>query len=543
MKRRSHWLGSARLALAALLQRRRNTLSLSVRCLLALVFGAALTMSFAPARAWWFAPYCVAGFLLLIPPRAGAAWLIGAAFGLGWFGAGFWWILPALARFSDAGMLFSFQLTALLVLYLSLFPATTAAVLAVMQRLMVRRHAALRWLVVAAVFSMFEWARGNLFGGFPMLSSGYAHTSGPLAGFAPVIGVYGIGYLNTLIAAMLADYCSSIHLPHGRSLRWGVPLALALLAATGLLLTEVRWTEPTGQLLSVRLLQGNLAQAEKYTDVGFIDATNIYARLASSSSAQLTVLPETALPLEWFSMPQEVAQHWQQVATAQRTMMVIGAVVHERIGMTRDVLTNSAVIIRPDQSATTIDHMQRYDKRHLVPFAEALPPGTAWIGERLGLTFGELSPGSAAQSALEVGGGRIAMTICFEDLFDTEIAQHARDSGALLNLTNFAWFPDSFAPVQHLQIAQMRALETGRWFAQVANTGMTAVVDERGRIQSQLPADITGALDAVLPLYEGLTPFMRYGNAPLLLLSAAMLVCGIRMGAGGSGKTARTGRG
>jgi len=183
--------------------------ALLLQSALGLVFGVALALAFAPAEAWWFAPYCVAGLMLLVSGRGPGAFVIGGCFGLGWFGAGFWWILPALDSFSDAGMLFSFQLTAALVVYLSLFPACAAVLLARCRQAARPGVRGRLWTAtrMALVFAMAEWARGTLFGGFPMLSTGYVHTSGPLAGFAPIVGVVGLGFVNAWIASLLASAC------------------------------------------------------------------------------------------------------------------------------------------------------------------------------------------------------------------------------------------------------------------------------------------------------------------------------------------------
>lgn len=502
----------------------RRAVALPLKCATALTFGMALTMAFAPANAWWFAPYCVAGLLLLLTGGTRSSIVIGGCFGLGWFGAGFWWILPALDSFSDAGLLFSFQLTAALVVYMSLFPACAAVAIGHCLR-QARPNARSRaWtaLRIALVFSIAEWARSTFFGGFPMLATGYAHSAGPLSGFAPLIGVQGLCFLNTFIAASLAGACLQ---PRGQRPRaWCETAALiALVIGSGALLQRIDWSVDTGRTLSFSLLQGNLSQAEKYSDAGFIRAVGIYRHLAASAQGQLTVLPETALPAEWSLMPPEVAQGFQEIADARHSTIVIGSIVH-RDGAegARGELMNSAIALRP-RGATANADPYRYDKQHLVPFAESLPHGTAWIGERLGMQANGLTPGRPGQAPLVVDGARVALTICFEDLFDTAVASQAADAEVIVNLTNFAWFAGSFAPVQHLQVAQMRALENARWFVQVSNTGATALIDAHGRVQQRLPENEVGLLEGVAKLRSGRTPFMVLGNWPLLLAAAATL--------------------
>lgn len=498
--------------------------SMLLKSLLALVFGMALTMSFAPTGAWWFAPYCLAGLFLLLDTGGRAAFGIGACFGLGWFGAGFWWILPALTNFSDAGLVFSFQLTGALMIYMSMFPACAAVLIARCRRT-AQPHLTGRLCtstLIALAFAVSEWARGNLFGGFPMLATGYAHTQGALAGFSPLIGVYGLCFLNAWIAAWIAT-ASWQHRVDQVARLWGeTVIAIALVVGSGILLQQIDWSSKTGRTLAISLLQGNLDQADKFFNAGFARAVRTYLQMAASSRGRLTVLPETALPLEWSSMPPEVALAFQKIADARDTTIVIGTVKYDANGgSTRDRLMNSAIALFPAK-AQGVNY--RYDKHHLVPFAESLPLGTAWIGKRLGLGMNGLTPGRTDQAALRIDDARVGITICFEDLFDTAVANKARDAEVMLNLTNFAWFSGSYAPVQHLQVAQMRALETARWFVQVSNTGMTAVIDEKGIVRQQLPPDQPGILDGRVQLLAGRTPFMVFGNWPLLAAALAAIM-------------------
>ncbi len=492
---------------------------------LGLVFGVALTMAFAPAEAWWFAPYCVTG-LMLLSGRGRSAFVIGGCFGLGWFGAGFWWVLPALDSFSDAGMLFSFQLTAALVLYLSLFPACAAVLLARCRQaakpgLRGRLWAATR---MALVFSMAEWARGTLFGGFPMLSTGYVHTSGPLAGFAPIVGVVGLDFVNAWIAALLACACWQPRADQGLRLWLETAVPILLVVASGALLRQVEWSADTGRTLAVSLLQGNLPQSEKFSDAGFARAVNTYGKMAASAQGQLTVLPETALPLEWSLMPPAVGLAFQNIADKTGSTIVIGSVVYSAGSAGgQGKLMNSAIALHPRRAGTNATPY-RYDKQHLVPFAESLPPGSGWIGERLGMGANGLTPGRSGQPPLMVDGVRVALTICFEDLFETALARQAIEADVILNLSNFAWFAGSYAPMQHLQVAQMRALENARWFIQVSNTGVTALIDAHGRVQARLPENERGMLAGRVRLLAGKTPFMVLGNWPLLLAAALCLL-------------------
>ena len=168
---------------------------------------------------------------------------------------------------------------------------------------------------------------------------------------------------------------------------------------------------------------------------------------------------------------------------------------------------------------------QRYDKIHLVPFGEFIPPGFAWVLSILKIPLSDFSRGSSAQAPLALAGQKIAVDICYEDAFGEEIIRVLPEATLLVNVSNVAWFGDSLAPHQHLQISQMRALETGRAMLRATNTGMTAIIDHRGRVSAVLPAFTQGALEGSAQGRTGATPYVRWGNAPLLVL--ALLACGV----------------
>lgn len=495
---------------------------LSVKILLAVVFGTALTLSFAPSDAWWFSSFCLMGlFLLLAETSVWQASLIGFSFGLGWFASGFWWMVPALNHYSASGLVFSFFLTSILVLYLSLFPAIATALSRYYRWTQTKNiiDTTLHCTAIAIVWTSMEWLRGCLFGGMPWLITGYAQVSGPFSGFGPLMGVFGLSFLNALVAALLANILGDLK---NWKKKWVFCiLAIVSIGMGGQALQSVSWTSDTGRSLSVRLLQGNLSQHEKFTQEGFNRALSLYGNLANNSNAQLTVLPETALPFEWFSLPEGVVPTWKKIAHDRNTAIVIGTVVAKPGSSGETDTTNSAVVVTPESSENSYNY--RYDKFHLVPFGETIPSGAEWIGKRLSLNFGTFVPGEETQKPLILPGAIVALSICFENLFDTTIARKAQDAEVILNITNFGWFTETYAPAQHLQAARMRALETGRWFIQGSNTGMTALIDTHGIIHDTLPADVTGVLDGSVKLFTGSTPFMRYGNVPLLIFFMSLM--------------------
>ena len=507
-------------------------IALIYRALLAPIFGVGLCLSFAPAQAWWFAPVCLAGLWMLIETcGALAAAVIGLCFGVGWFGAGFWWMMPGIRDNSAAGVGLALALTIALVLYMSLYPAIACGLLRWLSgtdHSSDRRVRRWRCVLAAALWTLSEWARGQFFGGVPWLTTGYAQSAGPLHGLAPLIGVFGLTFVTAWMAAEFMHWLLDWTWPDTRADRLSAlvrqclfPGALLLLGGAGVLLGRIDWTEATGNMLTVRLLQGNLPQQEKFSQAGFAHALSTYETLTENSSAALTVLPETALSLEWFSLPPVVVAHWQALADQRNSTIVLGAVVALTANAER--VSNSALALLPGASATPPQYGYRYDKEKLIPIGEAMPSGLEWLSSRLQLDYATFTAGTRDQPPLSLNAGKIAIGICFEDLFDTIVADKARDAGVLLNITNFAWFTHTTASAQHLQVGQMRALETGRWFMQAANTGLTALVDPHGVVRAVMPGEETGALDGSIPMRRGATPFMRWQNRPLLFFIAVLL--------------------
>jgi apolipoprotein N-acyltransferase len=284
-------------------------------------------------------------------------------------------------------------------------------------------------------------------------------------------------------------------------------LTLALLLGTGALLREVRWTQASGEPLSVALLQGNVAQEIKWRPERFADSLRTYYRLAQENPAQLTILPETALPAFLDQIPAEYVDELRKLALRQQGELLLGIAVAEG----RQYF-NAAVSLGATPS-------QRYSKVHLVPFGEFVPTRLCLVHGHGQYPDVQLHGWRAArQPPLQLAGQKVAVNICYEDAFGEEIIGALPAATLLVNISNVAWFGDSLAPAQHLQIAQMRALESGRMMLRATNTGMTAIVDVDGRVRSALPPFTRGALVDKVQGYAGATPFVALrelaGNNP-----------------------------
>ncbi len=502
-----------------------------IAALLAAAGAAALgllhALSFAPWQLPWLQVLALAALFALVQrsPSPRAAALLGFAFGLGWFGLGVSWVYISMHRYGGLPAPLAGLATAAFCAFLALYPALAAGIA---HRLACTP--ALR-LVIAlpAAWAGSEWLRGTLFTGFPWVASGYAHSDGPLAGFAPVVGVYGVTLIAALVAGALALAVAARTggadmRPSRRPLLGSALLALGLVLG-GQALRSVEWTQPAGAPIRVRLVQGNVPQDQKFGDEGLQRAVAIHTRLLAGPRVDLAVLPESVFPLPLNYLPDEVSRALLDFTRAQDTALVFGVFIEQPAGR----YYNSAVGLAP----AGMPPLQRYSKRHLVPFGEFIPWGFRWFVDAMNIPIGDQQRGAPYQGPMELAGQRIAVNICYEDLFGTEIIRAwdvpARAPTLLLNISNLAWFDGSIALDQHLQIARLRALETGRPMLRATNTGATAVIDARGNVTARLPYLTEGALVAAVSGYTGTTPYVRWGDWPALGASVLLLVAALAM--------------
>lgn len=488
--------------------------------LAALLAGAASVLGFAP-----FELPLLQFFSLLVlfglwqktmRPRL-AAWL-GWLWGLAYFLCGVSWVYISLHDMGGLPALPALMATIFLCAALALYPALAGAVY-LRYRSQNTLHAMANAWLLASLWLFTEWLRGWLFSGFPWLASGYAHTHpSPLAGYAAVLGVYGMGWLAAFCAALLV-----CHVRSGirRNQQWVALILVLCIPATGWLLGRMDWTQATGQVLRVSLLQGNIPQESKWDQDRVAVSLMTYAQLIRQYPADLLVLPETALPMYLDDVPPDYMRF-----LARHAPLITGVAAWSR----GQVASTAAEFNTPLQSvnvALGVDRegrLQSYAKNHLVPFGEYTPPGFAWFMALLHMPMSDFSPGPKIQPPLQLAGQQIASNICYEDLFGEDLIKALPAATLLVNLSNTAWFGDSLAQPQHLQIARVRAMETGRPMLRATNTGMTAAIAPDGRILASLPPFTTQGLTLEIRGYQGLTPYARWGNQLVLLLGLCGLI-------------------
>jgi apolipoprotein N-acyltransferase len=488
-----------------------------------LLAGALAVFGFAPFYAWPV-PIASLAVLFLVWSRcasARAAARAGFAFGLGLNLAGVSWVYVSLHQFGHMPAVLAALATLLFCSYLALFPAAAGWIA---HRLGATGMPAMLGAMPAA-FVLLEWLRGWLFTGFPWLAIGYSQVpASPLAGFAPVFGVYGVSLALAAAAALLAAFAQSRALTRRRAL---LAACFVVLLAAGAGLGLVGWTTPSGAPVAVALLQGNVPQQLKWREDVRARTLFDYYRQVLESGARVVVLPETALPAFLDMLPPGYLDSLREHARSRGKDVLVGTVERSFSGE-RFTYYNSVVNLG-------VAGEQSYRKRHLVPFGEFIPPGFGWVLAVLQIPLTDFARGEATQPPLVAGGTRWAVAICYEDIFGEEVIDALPAAGILLNVSNDAWFGESLAAEQHLQLSQMRALETGRWMVRATNTGVTAAIDERGRVVAKLAQFTRGELAASPVPHAGSTPFVRWGNHPALAIAlAALAFAAFRLRAGRS---------
>jgi apolipoprotein N-acyltransferase len=475
--------------------------------------GAALAAAFAPASLAPLAVLCPAILFLLwdgVTPRA-AAWR-GFLFTSATFLAGTYWIYHSVHLIGQAPVWIALLL---MVGLAAIMGSYTAALGYVVARWGAPRGA-LRWLVLLpAGWVLVEWFRGWFLSGFPWLALGYSQLATPLRNLAPVVGVYGTSLAVALLAGALATLVLGRH-----AQRIVAVVTVAFVVVAGVALARVEWTRPRGTELSVALVQGAVPQSMKWAPGQREKTLQLYTDLtAAHLGSDIIVWPEAALPaLE--SELRGFLDELHATARARGSHLIMGL-------LRRDPDTGNFY----NAMAAFATTEQWYYKRRLVPFGEFFPvPATVRDWMRLmNLPYSDFAAGAADQSPLEAGGETLAPTICYEDAYAAEQLALARRATLLVNVTNDAWFGDSTAPHQHLDISRMRSLETGRPMLRATNDGVTALIAHDGTLLGALPQFQPGVLTGTVAPRDGSTPYLRLGNGPVLALSLLAAVLGLML--------------
>lgn len=481
--------------------------------LIAAAGGAALSFAFAPYGQWWLALVAPALLMLLWSRAASArqaAWL-GFWFGIGLYAAGTWWLYISIRVFGGAAIVIAVLVMGTLVVIMAAYQALLGYVA---RRWLEPGALAGRLLWVPAAWVLVEWWRGWFLTGFPWLSLGYSQTDTPLAGLAPVGGV------PLVSLALLVGAGALLALWFERGARRALALvALVLPWTSGLALREVPWTTSAGPARTVAILQGAIPQDMKWLLSNQQNILDTYEKLHRQAlGADLILWPESALPDVANRLTGYVGAVWS--AARQHGSDVVMGVMRVEPGEdpADDRYYNSMLALAGDEPAF-------YDKRQLVPFGEFFPVPDfvrRWL-RLMNLPYSDFTRGARRQQPFNAAGMRLAPNICYEDAYPALLRHEIRASGALVTVTNDAWFGRSPARYQHLQIGRMRAIESGRFLLRAANDGVSAVIGPDGRVTARAPEFVPVVLRGTFEPRQGATPYLAAGNLPVLGLALLLL--------------------
>ncbi len=518
--------------------------------LLLIVAGAVHALSFSPdPLPGWVLPYvqvlamAIPAYLVFSTQHIRQAALTAFVFSTSSFCVGIYWLYISMNHFGGLAAPLAALAVFLFALYLSLYAAFAGASTVWLSRgLNVMRvpQTLARPLFWASAWTLGEWLRGFVFTGFPWNNIGYAHTNSLLSAWAPIAGVYGVAFLAAFASGLTASIL--YYMRHNRT---GI---MAVMASTllgmfivSLAVSRIDWFDRQGSAMTVRLVQGNIPQQMKFDPSQLMKSLQEQFALATRPSvdAQHTpsviIFPETILPTFQDRMAPEFWQSVVELADQMNATLFMGSPMHT-VENGKDRYTNSVMAI---DSHTSVDALMRaeqlpvYDKRHLVPFGEFVPPGFRWFVDALNIPLGDFDRGSQGQKSFAVDNQFFAPNICYEDVFGEELLPSLRTqadgspgASVLFNVSNLGWFGNTWALRQHLQIARMRSMETARPMIRATNTGSTAAINGRGQVLALLPTATADVLDVQIQGTQGLTLYARVGNWLIVIVSLLSLLTG-----------------
>lgn len=478
--------------------------------ILCVLLGTILPIGLSPYHQPMFAIIVPAVFLVLLqntsPKRA--AWF-GWLFGLGYFTAGVGWVYISVHHFGKAPIPLAIFITGLFIAYLALFTSLFGYLI---QRFSPRATPERLFLVFPSLWVLLEWLRSWLFTGFHWLQIGYSQVDQPLGGFAPIIGVYGLSWLCAITgAALIAPrYLTK------RACYWGYGLVSSLWIA-GALLHSVNWTHPTNDQLKISMVQGNIPQAMKWHPEELLNIVKRYHQLTIDHwDSDLIIWPEAAMPM-LLENAQIYLEGLNNLASKNNATVMLGVPIRDD-----ETYYNGLILVGENQG--------RYEKRHILPFAEFTP--LEWIfkplSDALNIPMSDFASGEKNQTPIHVNHIELAPFICYEIAEPDEVRRSTGSDGILVTITDDSWFDGSIAADQHLQMARMRSLELGRWQVFVASRGITAVINNKGQLTATLPMYKTDVLTDTVPATAGFTPWHYFGSWPVMIGALILLLFGFR---------------
>jgi len=475
------------------------------RSLFVLLAGALLVFSLAPYRLYYLAPLSLVLPMLCAQHKPQRAFLYGYLWGIAAYTTCFHWIYYTLHVIAHLSWWITFFVMAIMALYLACYPAIT-----LWMTCRSTKQPYWRWLITfPSMWTISEYLRGKIFTGFSWGEIGLTQIAdSPLASLAPIFGIHGV----TLALAIIMGACCLIFLkPSPKIIGW-LTTGVLLLGLQTHSMKSWQWTAPIGQPVKIALAQANIPQELKWDPQTLYYTLNVYHQQISNTQADIMILPESVMPA-YEDLPLGYLDNLKKIAQIHHMALALG------------ILKNTKDSHHQFNAVLSLNDGHYYAKQHLLPFGEYNPLAiTQSLYQSIKKTTAEILPGTSQQPPLTLANQRIAFTICYEGSFGDELIGTTSQATMLANVSNLAWFgPHSIALDQHLQLSQTRALENQRPMLQATNTGKTAIIGRNGHITAIAPSDKPYVLIGMSQGYQGLTPYMRYGDLPILIICGLML--------------------
>lgn len=492
-----------------------NELSYRSWILLTFLAGILLTLSFAPFNYSYLALLSLV--ILFSSWQQCSPWQAafrGYFFGLGLFSLGVTWVFVSIYFYGNASLFASALLSELFAAFWALFPALVGYLAVKFKNW---THPCILLWIMPLLWIFVEYLRGFwLLNGFPWLQIAYSQIDSPFAGFMPLFGVYGTGFLLALTASL---FTYLLYFKHHHKL---IIASLVILMISGCLLKHIAWTEKIGKPIRATLIQGNISQDQKWQESHLVTTLFLYQQMTSLHwDSDVIIWPETSIPAYLSQVDKYFLKPLEQQAIAHKTNIIVSLL--EKDNQTHAVF-NSALVLGSERAV--------YRKNHLLPFGEYMPwqPLSSWILNAIGIRLDDFSSGGNHQPLLKAAGYHFNTSICYEDAFGSETIRHLSETAYLVNLTNDAWFGRSFEPYQHLQMARMRAIETGRYMLRATNSGLTAIIAPNGDVIKQAPLFETFTISGNIFPMKGVTIYARLGDNVILLFLITLLIVVVWIG-------------
>lgn len=484
-----------------------------ITSLTALLSGASLTLAFAPFE-WRIIAVIAPAILFFLLHQASTHkqhLKLSYLFAVGMFGTGVSWIFYSMYFFAHAHFLLAGAFTLIFVLLISLslllfgtltyhFQHSTTSL-----KLM---------LFFPASWVLIEWFRGWFLTGFPWLYLGHTHIDNWLVNIAPITGSLGVSLLSAILSGALVLMMIS-----QQKQRLFIIILISFLIGSSFLLGKIEWTTPFKQPIKVSLLQGNIPQDKKWLPESLQSTLDLYQEMTAKSwDSDLIIWPETAIPGYFSSHMDDIITPLQSQLESTQTHLLIGGFYYNESG--KPGAENSIIAITPE-------YRSLYSKHHRVPFSEYIPflNYLRWLDNWIQLPYDSIKKG-IGPTTLEVAGITAQMSVCYEDAYGNETIKGLPEAHMLINVSNDGWFTGSIEPQQHMEIARMRAVETGRYMLRGTNIGVSGIINQKGKIIATAAAYTTTIINGEAQPYSGSTPYIKMGNWLIISITSILLLLG-----------------